>query len=97
MSEIPKHIRYCMLYEFQLGNNASARCPSMSVLQLGEGIVADCTCRHWFKRFQEGDLSLEIYPTSGRPLECDMGRLQALIENNPRLTTRELSIVLGYN
>ena len=71
--------------------------PANVCAALGAGTVADRTCRHWFKMFQEGDISLEIYPRSGRPLDCDMERLQALIENNPRLTTGELSIVLGCN
>ena len=85
-----------MLYEFQPGNSASAAALNICAV-LAEGTVADRICRHWFKRFQENDISLEIYPRSGRPFECDAERLQALIEDNPRLTTRELSIVLGCN
>ena len=71
MSEIPTHIRRCMLYEFQLGNNTSAAARNICAT-LGQGTVANRICRHWFKRFQEGDISLEDYPRSGRPLECDV-------------------------
>ena len=82
-----------MLYEFQLGNNASAAARNICAA-LGVGTIADRTCRHWFKRFQESDISLEDYPRSGRFLECDVKGFQALIEDNLRLATRELSIVL---
>ena len=89
MSEISTHIRHCILYEFQLGNSASAA--------LGDDAVADRTCRDWFKRFREGDISLEDRPRSGRPMESDIERLKVLIEDNPRLTIRELSTMLGCN
>ncbi|CAF3492592.1 unnamed protein product [Rotaria socialis] len=41
--------------------------------------------------------SLKDRPRSGRPLEPDIERLKVLIEDNPRLTTRELSSMLGCN
>ena len=96
MSEIPTHIRHCILYEFQLGNSASAAARNICAA-LGDDAVADRTCRDWFKRFREGDISLEDRPRPGRPMESHIERLKALIEDNPRLTTRELSTMLGCN
>ncbi|CAF4426869.1 unnamed protein product [Rotaria socialis] len=75
MSEIPIYIRHCILYEFQLGNNASAAARNI------------CAAL--------GDISLEDRLKSGRPLESDIERLKVLIEDNPRLTTRELLAMLG--
>ena len=85
-----------MLYKFQLGNNARAASRNICAA-LDEDTVADRACRHWFKGFQKGDISLEDYPRFEQPLQCDGQRSQALIEDNPRPTTRELSIVLGCN
>ncbi|CAF3330102.1 unnamed protein product [Rotaria socialis] len=73
-------LKHGILYEFQLGNNASAVARNICAA-LGEGAVVDRTYR----------------PKSGRPLESDIERLKVLIEDNPRLTTRELSAMLGCN
>ena len=96
MSKISMHIRHCMFYELQLENNAGTaahhRCAA-----LGEGAVLDRTSRDWFKRFREGNTLLEDRPSSGHPLEPDIERIKVLIENNPRLTTHELSAMPGCN
>ena len=74
-----------MLYEFQLGNNASAApCHICAALS-----VADRTCPDWFKRFCEGDTSLGERLRSSRPLQSDIERIKVLIEDNPPSTTHE--------
>ena len=96
MSEISTHTRHCILHEFPLGNSASAAARNICAA-LGDDAVADRTCRDRFKRFREGDISLEDRPRSGRPMQSDIERLKVLIEDNPRLTTRELSTMLCCN
>ncbi|CAF1985660.1 unnamed protein product [Rotaria magnacalcarata] len=96
MSDIPTHTRHCILYEFQLGNNASAAAHNIRAA-LGGDPVADRTCRDWFKRFREDDMSLEDRPRTGCPVESDIERIKVLIEDNPRLNARELSAMLGCN
>ena len=58
MPEISVYIRHRVLYQFQLGNNVSAAVRHICAA-LG---VADRTYRDWFKRFCEGDTSLEDRP-----------------------------------
>ena len=82
MSEFSMHIRHCMLSQFQLGNNASAAARHVCTA-LG---VADRNCRDSFKRFREGDTSLEDRPRFGRPLQSDIERINVLTEDNPPLT-----------
>ncbi|CAF5021655.1 unnamed protein product, partial [Rotaria sp. Silwood1] len=57
---------FCLFITQLIGNNASAAARNICAA-LGEGAVADRTCRDWFKRFREGDMSLEDRPRSGRP------------------------------
>ena len=96
MSEISMRIHHCMLYEFQLGKNASAGARHICAA-LDEGVVANRTCRDWFKRLHEGDMSLKDRRKSGRPLQSNIERIKILIEDNPPFTTPELSIMLGCN
>ena len=71
MLEISIHTRHCMLYEFELGNDANAAARHIRTV-LGEGAVVDRACLDWLKRFREGDKSLEYRPRSERPLESDI-------------------------
>ena len=85
-----------MFYEFQLGNNVNAAARHICGA-LGIGAVADRTRRDSCKRFREDGASLEDHPSSRRPLESDIERIKVLIENSPRLITRELSAMPGCN
>ena len=96
MPETSMHIRHYMLSQFQLGNNVSAAARHIYATPDEDG-VADRLCRDLFKRFREGDTSLEGCPWSGCPLQSDIERIKILIEDNPPLTTRELSAMLGRN
>src|SRR4051812_41010404 len=83
-----------MLDGFELGHKAALAAGNIRTA-LGEGTVAERTCRFWFKRFRSGDKSLEDQPRSGRPVECDIAALRDLVEDNPRFSTRELEMMLG--
>ena len=96
MSEISMHIRHCICYQFQLGNNASAAALHICAA-LSKGAVTDRTCRDCFKRFREGDSSLEDYLRFRRPLQSDVVRIKVLIEDNPPLITHKLSAMLECN
>ena len=84
------------MYESQLGNSMRTAARHICAA-LGEDAVADCTCRDWFKRFHEGDTSLEDHPRSGRPLQSDIERVKIPIEENPSVTTHKLSTMSSCN
>jgi transposase len=59
-------IRACILYEFKLGSNVTAA--AWKICQaFGTDVVNERTVQMWYRKFQEGDKSLEEAPRSGRP------------------------------
>lgn len=88
--EIPIHIRYCLLYEFKSGLNASAAARRIQQA-FGEGCVAERTAREWFARFRSGDESVQDKPRSGRPSTVDNDRLRTVVESDPRQTLSEIA------
>ena len=41
----------------------------------------DKSCREWFRRFKDGDLSVEDKPRSGQPKKFEDKELEALLED----------------
>jgi len=90
------HLRYCLLYKFKRGSNATVAAKNLSDTN-GNKALSVSQCQRYFARFRSGDYSLEELPKSGRPLEEDNDLLRTLVESNPRQTTngRKSSIIMA--
>jgi len=53
------------------------------------------SCREWFRRFKDGDFSVEDKPRSGQPKNFEDKELEALLEENQSHTQEELAKSLG--
>ena len=93
MNNEKMHFRHCMLYEFNLGRNAT-QATKVICSVYGDNAVTVRTCQNWFERFRQGDFSLEDKERSGRPLEMVTDELEALLEEDPRQSSWLLSLML---
>jgi len=94
MENSKSHLRYCILYEYQLGHSASEAARNICNA-LGEGSISHVTISEWFKRFNQNNYNLEDKPRSGRPPEVDIDQLQALVKSDPRQSTRCIATTLS--
>ena len=80
------HIRHILLYEWQSGRSKAMAARNICQA-IGPNATTKKTAGDWFRRFDQGDFSLEEKPKSGRPTEIDFATLKQLIEEDPTLTT----------
>lgn len=88
------HFRHCLLYEFKLGHTATEAHGNLCAV-FGEDIPSERQCQNWFKKFRDGDFSIEDEPRPGRPIELDLDAFLDLLRNERRLSTREMARILG--
>ena len=86
-------IRTIIFYEHQLGTSSRETAKKINGV-FGEDTVTDRTVRNWFKRFNDGDTSLEDQPHHGRPSSFDEDALRRELEVHPDSSTRDLEKTL---
>jgi [histone H3]-lysine36 N-dimethyltransferase SETMAR len=87
-------LRHSLLFCFKLGETA-AEAHRKLCQAFGQDVMSERSCREWFRRFKSGDMDVEDKPHTGRPIEIDKEKLKAMIEADPKLTTRELADMLS--
>ncbi|XP_065665663.1 histone-lysine N-methyltransferase SETMAR-like [Hydra vulgaris] len=85
-----EHFRHHLLFAFNRGVKA-AEATRENCAVYGEGAMPESTARRWFSRFKNGNFDLKDGSHTGRPIEFDEERLNQLLHENPRQTTRELA------
>lgn len=94
--EISEHMRHILLYCYE--RKLSGQDAYEEVIRVfGDGAPSRATVYNWFSRFEEGDTSLASKPRSGRPLEVDEEALLAAVEEDSKLSTRDLGERFGID
>uniref|UniRef100_A0A0K0FGW7 Histone-lysine N-methyltransferase SETMAR (inferred by orthology to a human protein) n=1 Tax=Strongyloides venezuelensis TaxID=75913 RepID=A0A0K0FGW7_STRVS len=82
--------RFIFLYEFKRGTSASKTSRNINEA-FGENLVSRATAKRWFKKFKEGDESLENEERGRLDSVVDNEELKRIVEANLRQTVREIS------
>ena len=73
----------------------AAEAHRMLVEVYGGSAPFDKTCREWFRRFKSGDFDVEDKERSGRPKAFEDEELQALVDEDPYQTQKQLAETLN--
>jgi len=76
-------------------NKSAAKAHRMLVEVYSDITPTDKSCREWFRRFKDGDFSVEDKPRSGQPKKFEDKELEALFEEDQSQTQEELAESLG--
>ena len=84
-------IRTIFLFQFKLGRKAAKTAREINDA-FGPGTTNERVAQRWFKKYCNGDESLEDEDGRGRPTAVNNKHLKALIEADPRKTTRKVAV-----
>ena len=74
---------------------SAAKAHRMLVEVYGDNDPTDKSCREWFRRFKNGDFSVEDKPRGGQPKKYEDKELKALLDEDPTQTQEEIADTLG--
>uniref|UniRef100_A0A915EGF7 Mos1 transposase HTH domain-containing protein n=1 Tax=Ditylenchus dipsaci TaxID=166011 RepID=A0A915EGF7_9BILA len=83
-----------MTYHFEKEDKAAETFRDLTEL-FGEGSITQQQVQRWFKRFRDGETSLEDFSGRGRPSDFDDEALLAAVKKDKSLTTRILTEQFG--
>ena len=89
-----QHLREVLIFCFHWKKNA-AEAHRMLVEVYDDTASTDKSCREWFRRFKDGNFSVEDKPRSGQPKKFEDQELEALLEEDQSQTQEELAESLG--
>ncbi|GFW92443.1 histone-lysine N-methyltransferase SETMAR [Trichonephila clavipes] len=96
MESDKQHIRHIVLFYYRKGKNAvQARKKLTNVY--GEGVLTVRQGQNWFDKFRSGSFDVEDAPRLGRPVEADKDAINALVDANRLITTREIGLRLNLS
>ena len=89
-----QHLREIFCFNWKKSVTEAHR---MLVEVYGDTAPTDKSCKEWFRRFKDGDFSVEDKPRSGQPKKFEDKELEALfeIEENQSQTQEEFAESLG--
>lgn len=79
------HIRHVTLWELKQGNSAKV---AFEKTGNGEELMSDRAVSNWFVKFRSRDATLKHQPTPGRLSHFEDNLLKAILQYNPRQSTR---------
>ena len=87
-----QHFRYLLFFAFHRGQKAAEAAWDICMVY-GEGVtvIGESTARKWFAKFKNGNFDIDNAPRSGRSSEFDEDHLKALLKEESRQTSRELT------
>ena len=77
-----RETRVLLLHEFHLDCKVMERTNNIFSM-MDKDLLPVHTAQHWFKRFKNGNLTLDDLSLFGRPLKLHMNLLKQLIEEDP--------------
>ena len=93
--QVEKLERFWHILLFELNKEAKAAEAARNICAMyGVNAIGESTAGKWFSGFKEDSFDISETPRSGRPSGFDEDRLKALIHNDPRHCTRELTNVM---
>lgn len=88
-----EHLRHAMLLYFNQKKKA-VECHKLLSETYGEHSPSLKTCETWFRQFKSGDYDVNDKKRSGGPKKYEDTELQALLDEDPTQTQKQLAEVL---